>query len=74
MNDWVNNREAGDLRRYRAHYDVTVMCAPLPTFIQVSWISASSARDNCYVQKQTDTKEYLPQLNINKYSKSYSIS
>ena len=22
---WVNNREAGDLRRHRAHYDVTVM-------------------------------------------------
>ena len=22
---WVNNREAGDLRRYRAHYDVFVM-------------------------------------------------
>ena len=22
---WVNTREAGDLRRYRAHYDVTVM-------------------------------------------------
>ena len=22
---WVNNYEAGDLRRYRAHYDVTVM-------------------------------------------------
>ena len=22
---WINNREAGDLRRYRAHYDVTVM-------------------------------------------------
>ena len=22
---WVNNREAGDLRRYRTHYDVTVM-------------------------------------------------
>ena len=22
---WVNNRGAGDLRRYRAHYDVTVM-------------------------------------------------
>ena len=21
MNDWVNNREAGDLRRYRAYYD-----------------------------------------------------
>ena len=24
-NDWVNNRDAGDLRRHRAHYDVTVM-------------------------------------------------
>ena len=25
INDWVNNREAGDLRRYRAHCDVSVM-------------------------------------------------
>ena len=25
INGWVNNREAGDLRRYRAHYDVSVM-------------------------------------------------
>ena len=25
INGWANNREAGDLRRYRAHYDVTVM-------------------------------------------------
>ena len=25
INDWVNNREAGDLRRYRSHYDVSVM-------------------------------------------------
>ena len=24
--DWVNNREAGDLRRYRVHCDVIVMC------------------------------------------------
>ena len=22
---WVNNRDAGDLRRHRAHYDVTIM-------------------------------------------------
>ena len=27
INGWINNREAGDLRRYRAHYDVTVMNA-----------------------------------------------
>ena len=25
INDWVNDGEAGDLRRYRIHYDVTVM-------------------------------------------------
>ena len=25
INGWVNNREVGDLRRYCAHYDVTVM-------------------------------------------------
>ena len=25
IHDWVNNREAGDLRRYRGHYDVNVM-------------------------------------------------
>ena len=25
INGWVNNREVGDLRRYRAHYDVIVM-------------------------------------------------
>ena len=28
INDWVNNRGAVDLRRYRAHYDVTVMSEP----------------------------------------------
>ena len=25
INDWVNNREVGDLRCYHAHYDATVM-------------------------------------------------
>ena len=30
INDWVNDREAGDLRRNRAHYDVTVMIDDFP--------------------------------------------
>ena len=30
INDWVNNREAGDLRRHRAHHDVTVMLRRVP--------------------------------------------
>ena len=25
INDWVNNREAGDLRRHHGHYDVIIM-------------------------------------------------
>ena len=25
MNGWENNRKAGDLRRHRAHYDVSVV-------------------------------------------------
>ena len=28
-NGWVNNRDAGDLRRHRAHYDVTVNTAAI---------------------------------------------
>ena len=35
MNGWVNNRKAGDLRRYRAHYDVTVMQAANNEIIKV---------------------------------------
>ena len=30
-NDWVNYRDAGDLRRQRAHYDVTVMIESILT-------------------------------------------
>ena len=34
INGWINNREAGDLRRHRAHYDATVM---------IPWLGASRA-------------------------------
>ena len=48
INGWVNNREAGDLRRYRAHYDVIVMLIVLVldkscghngdfSFVQQAW-------------------------------------
>ena len=45
INGWVNNCEAGDLRRYRAHYDVTVMninvCSnrpvPFAIIMKTSW-------------------------------------
>ena len=33
MNGWVNNREAGDLRRYLVHYDVIVMISDRPVVL-----------------------------------------
>ena len=41
INGWVNNREVGDLRRYRGHYDVTVM------FTSNYWFNSSRANDKC---------------------------
>ena len=37
INSWVNNREAGDLRRHRAHYDVAVMIYP----DSLEWLNSS---------------------------------
>ena len=37
INDWVNNREVGELRRHRGHYDVTVMRRN--SFIVVRWLT-----------------------------------
>ena len=41
INGWVNNREVGDLRRYRGHYDVTVM------FTNNYWLNSSRANHKC---------------------------
>ena len=35
INAWVNNDEAGDLRRHRAHYDVTVMIQGIQAALDV---------------------------------------
>ena len=41
INDWVNNRQAGDLRRYCCHYDVNVMIKSLPNEYASTRIRAS---------------------------------
>ena len=56
INDWVNNREAGDLRRDRAHYDVIVM--PWNT----RWFGGSIA-----FQSHCDAKMRLMLLNLYKH-------
>ena len=42
-NRWANTRDAGDLRRHRAHYDVTVM-GNLPS---IFWICVKDASIRC---------------------------
>ena len=44
INGWVNNREAGDLRRHRAHYDAIVMCFILIYRISKFHLSANGYR------------------------------
>ena len=40
MNDWINYREAGDLRRYRAHSDVIVM---INNRLYLTWLASLRA-------------------------------
>ena len=39
MMGWVNNHEAGDLRRHRDHYDVIVMQEPIQTALSRRWLN-----------------------------------
>ena len=58
INGWVNNGEAGDLRRHRAHYDVTVMTSALrgdpvcvvSFFMTYMWVHTEDANmhTSCY--------------------------
>ena len=54
INDWVNNREAGDLRRHRGHYDVNVIMdhriSMLPVIVIESMVTCTCF---CY------TRDYL---------------
>ena len=42
INGWVNNGEAGDLRRNRAHYDVTVMIGSVDKTSEITVKSKSN--------------------------------
>ena len=53
INGWVNNRKAGDLRRYRAHYEVTVMLWPLVSSYPGSLDWTESTRDDVHFKQTT---------------------
>ena len=48
INGWVNNDEACDLRRHRAHYDVTVMMESSINGVPYCYIFA--VRQGCFTQ------------------------
>ena len=52
LKGWINNREAGDLRRYRVHYDVTVMRLGKEEY--VPWFQEQFGRSNEQWRLQVD--------------------
>ena len=72
INGWVNNRKAGDLRRNRAHYDVTVMNS--------GWVTISRKDQAQYCTRSdtygdyTSTKTIAFYHYIENFTGSYSRS
>ena len=71
MNVWVNNREAGDMRSHRAHYDVTVMllCEWMCRICGIKgscyhglclseWISEPATKDSLYGCESGNTNQH----------------
>ena len=54
MNDWVNNRDAGDLRRHCAHYDDRVMVDIVVNFYSLSPCGA------IWRQRSGSVLQYIP--------------
>ena len=55
VNGWINQRETGDLRHHRAHYDVIVMNS------RWIWYSWPGARGVCKLTCGSNKSETLPQ-------------
>ena len=75
INGWVNNSEAGDLGRYHAHYDVTVMEIDICCFSdQYTWsvVSCQSVHTDtslatmwrCVPKPETCVIRYLEKTNV----------
>ena len=70
INGWVNNGEAGDLRRHRARYDVTVMKNWLRKFTHALFLCVSWRRPSFWEGKGNgmrlwNTNHIWPKLNAN---------
>ena len=66
INGWVNNREAGDLRRHRAHYGVTVMQA-VPSHEALLQKEKSQRNLPC-IYENTSLNQFRPKQNSQQFS------
>ena len=57
INGWVNNREAGDLRRRRAHYNVIVMKHDIYTYYKLICITTIIVRSHL-----TECRKYVSKI------------
>ena len=62
INRWVNNREAGDLRRHRAHYDVIVITAHgwLTDVHDVDHYAMKWSVNHIVTRQKLDTQRFYP--------------
>ena len=73
INDRVNNREAGDLRRHHAHYDVIVMSTAnlSPGICKCNFIHCCRSGSSCYERIHKDSwltyRKWLSHHLINPY-------
>ena len=51
-NGWVNNRDAGDVRHHRAHYDVTVSIINARSFFPVHYLIMAPCLCHVYITSQ----------------------
>ena len=66
VNDWVNNREAGDYRRKRVHYDVIVMCYDVVSAVVCQsrydwflWMTYLSTFYTCVINSMRSSDAYV---------------
>ena len=59
-NDWVNNRDAGDLRCHRVHYDVSLLCDALDP--KVASVTAGMILTNILSAASEELTTYIPEL------------
>ena len=68
VNGWVNTGEAGDLRRYRAHYDVTVIPMKILSQMDRGWSGLLQLEFIIFARDSTRWYRYLAVEILNAFS------